>query len=190
MDNSTHIEPAVLIVFGGRPGTGKSTIAQTLSAQVGAVLLEIDQIEAPLKARLGPDIGPLGYNVSYQVATANLDLGHVVIADCVNPIAVTRNAWISTAMGCDATLVQVNVECNDPHEHRRRIEKRLIDRPMQGLPDWNSVQARQVDEWPDADVTLDTAALTPGESAATVVATLRQLVPGRFGGIPARRSLG
>jgi predicted kinase len=181
MDNSTLTEPPVLIVFGGRPGTGKSTIAQALSARVRGVLLEIDRIEAPLKARLGPDIGPLGYNVAYQAATSNLDIGHVVIADCVNPIAVTRNAWASVAMGCRAPLVQINVACSDSQEHRRRIEKRLSERPMQGLPDWNSVQARQIDEWPEADVTLDTYLLSPAESVSSIIGSLRRLVPARFG---------
>jgi len=181
MDSSTPTEPPVLIVFGGRPGSGKSTLAQGLSAQLGAVLLEIDRIEAPLKAKLGADIGPLGYNVAYQTATSNLDLGHVVVADCVNPIAVTRNAWASVAMGCRAALVQINVECSDTQEHRRRVEKRLTEQPMQGLPDWNIVQARQIDEWPDADITLDTFFLSPPEAIASVRASLRRLLPDRFG---------
>jgi predicted kinase len=184
------IDPAdlgVLIVFGGLPGTGKSTIAQALSTQLRAVHLVMDRIEAPLKAKLGRDIGPLGYNVAYQVATSNLDLGHVVIADCVNPIAMTRNAWMSVAMGCQATLVQVNVQCSDVQEHRRRVEKRLMEQPMQGLPDWTSVQARQMDEWPEADLTLDTGILSPGESVASILAALRRLIPSRFGADPLAR---
>ncbi|MDJ0995035.1 MAG: adenylyl-sulfate kinase [Dinoroseobacter sp.] len=190
MDNSTPTEPPVLIVFGGRPGSGKSTIALALTRQIGAVLLEIDRIEAPLQAKLGRDIGPLGYNVAYQAATSNLDLGHIVVADCVNPIAVTRNAWASVAMGCKAVLIQVNVACSDTQEHRRRVEKRLIERPMQGLPDWDSVQARSIDEWPDADITLDTATLAPGAAVAAIVSNLRHLVPSRFGlSTPAKKML-
>ncbi len=189
MDNSTPTEPPVLIVFGGRPGSGKSTIAQALSRRTSAVLLEIDRIEAPLQARLGREIGPLGYNVAYQVATSNLDYGHIVIADCVNPIAVTRNAWASVAMGCQATLVQVNVACSDLQEHRRRVEKRLLERPMQGLPDWDSVQARQIDEWPEADITLDTAKLDPQDAVDSIISGLRRLVPARFAAAPARKKV-
>lgn len=181
MDNSILTEPPVLIVFGGRPGTGKSTIARALSLRVGGVLLEIDRIEAPLKAKLRHDVGPLGYNIAYQVATSNLDQGHVVVADCVNPIAVTRNAWASVALGCNATLVQVNVECSDLQAHRRRVEKRLTERPMHGLPDWNSVQARKIDEWPDADVTLDTHHLSVTEAVSSTMHTLHRLAPSRFG---------
>jgi len=182
MENSIPIDPPVLIVFGGRPGVGKSSIAQALSAQLGAVLLEIDRIEGPLKAKVGPDVGPLGYNVAYQVAGANLDHGHVVVADCVNPIAVTRHAWTSVAHGAEARLVQVNVECSNPDEHRRRVEKRLRERPMHGLPDWSSVRARRVDEWPEADMTLDTYLLSPDQAVASALVSLRRLVPGRFDG--------
>lgn len=182
MDNSIPTEPPVLIVFGGRPGSGKSTIAQALSGNLGAVLLEIDRIEAPIQAKHGRDIGPLGYNVAYQVATSNLDLGHIVVADCVNPIAVTRNAWASVAMGCKATLVQVNVICSDVQVHCRRVEQRLMERPMQGLPDWDSVRARQIDEWPDADITLDTASQDPGAAVTAILNSLCHLAPSRFVG--------
>lgn len=189
IDDTDSADQGVLIVFGGLPGTGKSTIAQALSAQLRAVHLVMDRIEAPLKARMGRDIGPLGYNVAYQVATSNLDLGHVVIADCVNPISMTRNAWLSVAMGCQAAMVQVNVQCSDEHEHRRRVEKRLMAQPMQGLPDWTSVQARQMDEWPEADLTLDTHMLSPGESVASILAALRRLIPSRFGADPLARGV-
>lgn len=195
MDVRTRIEedpieePGVLIVFGGLPGAGKSTIAEALATQLGAVHLVMDRIEAPLKARLGPDLGPLGYNVAYQVATSNLDLGHVVIADCVNPIAMTRNAWMSVAMGSGASMVQVNIQCSDLKEHRRRVEKRLTERPMQGLPDWQSVQARQIDEWPEADLTLDTYMRTPDESVSAIMSALRRLVPSRFGADPFARGV-
>lgn len=189
MDINTPTDIPVLIVFGGRPGSGKSTIAAALSRPLGAVLLEIDRIEAPLQAKLGRDIGPLGYNVAYQTATSNLDLGHIVVADCVNPIAVTRNAWASTAMGCEAVLIQVNVVCSDIQEHRRRVEKRLIERPMQGLPDWDSVQARQIDEWPDADITLDTARLDPEDAVSEILGKLRHLVPERFGPLATSKTL-
>ncbi|MDD9716683.1 AAA family ATPase [Dinoroseobacter sp. PD6] len=194
MDKRTPIDdalpdPGVLIVFGGLPGAGKSTIAEALAAQIGAVHLVIDRIEAPLKARLGADIGPLGYNVAYQVATSNLDLGHVVIADCVNPIAMTRNAWMSVAMGCQAKMVQVNIQCSDLQEHRRRVEKRLTERPRQGLPDWQSVQARQIDEWPEADLTIDTYMRTPDESVSAIVSALRRLAPSRFGADPFARGV-
>ena len=39
----------MLTVFGGLPGTGKSTIARALAAKIGAVWLRIDGIEQALR---------------------------------------------------------------------------------------------------------------------------------------------
>ncbi|CAM3662087.1 hypothetical protein [Legionella longbeachae] len=38
-------------------------------------------------------IGPEGYLISYAIAKENLALGLTVIADSVNPIAITRQDW-------------------------------------------------------------------------------------------------
>lgn len=38
----------MLLIFGGLPGTGKSTIARLLAARLGAVWLRIDSIEQAL----------------------------------------------------------------------------------------------------------------------------------------------
>jgi predicted kinase len=40
VDNS-----AILIIFGGLPGTGETTLARALAEQLGAVFLRIDTIE-------------------------------------------------------------------------------------------------------------------------------------------------
>ncbi|WP_225152486.1 AAA family ATPase [Bradyrhizobium sp. NBAIM08] len=41
--------PSSLIVFGGLPGTGKTTIARELTARLAATYLRIDAIEQPLR---------------------------------------------------------------------------------------------------------------------------------------------
>ena len=85
----------MLLIFGGLSGTGKSTIARLLAARLGAVWLRIDSIEQALiraKTVTLHDIGPAGYLVAYAIAADNLRLGNVVIADSVNPIAITRHA--------------------------------------------------------------------------------------------------
>jgi Predicted kinase len=88
------VEP-VLIVFSGLPGTGKSTIARALARDLGCVWLRIDSIEQAVKASgvLRSTIDDGGYCAAQAVAADNLEVGRTVIADCVNPWMLTRDAW-------------------------------------------------------------------------------------------------
>lgn len=61
------------------------------------------------------------------MADEQLSLGLDVIVDCVNPLALTRDSWVSTAQGARAAIVEVEVVCSDPVEHRRRVETRVSD---------------------------------------------------------------
>jgi predicted kinase len=52
-----------LIVFGGLPGTGKTTIARELTRRLGATYLRIDAIEQTLRGA-GHAVGPMGYVIA------------------------------------------------------------------------------------------------------------------------------
>lgn len=54
--------------------------------------IRIDSIEQIImtKQSEGHDLEDLGYRVAYEVARDNLRLGGTVVADSVNPVAVTR----------------------------------------------------------------------------------------------------
>jgi len=162
----------ILVVFGGLPGVGKTTIAQIVARTLGAAYLRIDVIEVAMTRALDlpkdEDIGPAGYLVAYDLARSNLKLGHAVVADSVNAIEVTRAAWRNVAHAAGAGCLEVAVVCSDPDEHRRRVEARLGDPEALEPPTWQTVTDRLYEPWPEAGLTLDTATLTLQAAAARV----------------------
>jgi predicted kinase len=161
----------VLIIFAGLPGVGKTSIARELSRRRQAEFLRIDTIEqvvASSEALIGLDLGDLGYQVAYALATENLRLGRTVIADSVNPIGITRDAWRAAAEAAGAIAVEVEVICSDAGEHRRRVETRQSDIAGLKLPTWPEVEAREYHAWPRGRVVIDTA----GRSLEACVAEL------------------
>jgi predicted kinase len=99
--------PPVLVVVGGLPATGKSTIATALARRTSASYLRVDRIEQAIVAwsTLSQPVGPVGYAVAHAVAREQLELGLDVIVEWVNPTALTRNAWVGTAEAAAAELV-------------------------------------------------------------------------------------
>jgi predicted kinase len=112
----------MLIIFSGPPAAGKSTIARRLAPRLRAVWLCIDTLETPIMAAYGDDIADVGYRAAYGVAEDNLRLGHIVIADCVNDITITRDAWRAVAERAGTPAFDLEVLCSDQDEHRRRVE--------------------------------------------------------------------
>jgi predicted kinase len=164
----------MLIVFGGLPGTGKSTISRLLAERLRAVYLRIDTIEQALRAcgTLPAGVVTEGYAVAYRLAEDNLASGGTVVADSVNPLAVTRDGWISVAERVGVQVVEIEVVCSDATEHRRRVETRASDVPGLVLPTWDSVQQRAYDTWGRPRVVLDTAAGSPVEAVDGLLRTL------------------
>jgi predicted kinase len=158
----------MLIVFGGLPGTGKTTLARAIAAEHRAAYLRIDTIEQALRGSglLPGEVGPSGYLVAYALATENLRLGRVVVADAANALAVTRHAWRDVAAAASAVLFEIELVCSDPAEHRRRVETREIDVVGLAAPTWQQVLARPYESWDRPHLVLDTAGRTPEASLA------------------------
>ena len=149
----------MLIIFGGLPGTGKTEIARELSRQIQAVYLRIDSIEQALvdSRSLGGPIHDAGYCVAYAVAADNLRLGHTVVADSVNPLRVTRDAWLEIARIAGVQAIEIEVVCSNLEEHRRRVETRTPDPPTSRPLAWDEVVSREYHEWHRQRLVLDTA---------------------------------
>lgn len=169
----------VLIAFGGLPGTGKTTVARAVAASLSAAYLRIDTIEQALRASgmLAGDVGPAGYLVGYAQAEANLRLGLMVVADSVNPLAVTRDAWRGAAVAARATLLEVELTCSDKAEHRRRVEERDMDVPGLARPTWQSVLDRKYEPWDRPRLLLDTAHISVAAAADMVQQALARPLP-------------
>ena len=163
----------MLYIFGGLPGAGKTTLARRLAADLKAVYLRIDTIEHAITAYGLPITGPEGYTVAYRVAADNLLNGLDVVADSVNPLAITRQSWRSAATESGAPFREIEVICSDPAEHRRRVETRPADIDGLRLPMWDEVVNREYHPWDTAPIVVDTAGKTPEESVAELVAAIR-----------------
>ncbi len=169
-----------LIVLSGLPGVGKTTVARRLSAVIGAVHVRLDTIEAAMTAsglidRAGgwAAVPDAGYRVAYAVASDFLSAGHDVVADSVNPLAITRQAWAETARAARAILIEVEVICSDSELHRRRVEARSSDIDGLAVPTWQQVGERTYEPWNHPVLRVDTAAGTD-RATATIVATFRE----------------
>lgn len=161
----------MLIVIGGLPGVGKTTIARELARQIAAVHVRIDSIEQAIRDS-GMPLYDAGYRVAYAVAEDNLRVGRTVIADSVNPLAVTRDAWLSVANRAHASALEIEITCSDATEHRRRVETRASDIAGLSPPAWQEVVTRDYESWNRERLVIDTAL----QSVAQNVTVIREVL--------------
>lgn len=186
-----------LVVLGGLPATGKSTVASHLNKGGEFSYLRIDTIEQALRA--SGEMGDLGvrasgYMVGYAVAGDLLDGGNDVLAECVNPFKISREAWREVANSRDAGLLEVELFCSDQAEHHRRAESRGATVPGLKLPSWEAIRNREYEPWGDANLRFDTCVASPEEVAEQIRKSVDNLAGGPSesprGNTPRRQSGG
>jgi predicted kinase len=148
----------MLVVLGGLPGTGKTTIARRLSERLGAAHVRVDSITGAM-SRAGIDAaqptGLASYLVAEAVAEECLRAGTPVVIDAVSPVEAARRQWRELAARTDAKLRVVELVCPDESEHRRRLETRPDDLAGE-RPTWADVEGREYEPWDEPRLVVDT----------------------------------
>lgn len=162
--------PGGLVVLGGLPAAGKTTVARALARRTGAAHVRVDTIEQAIfdSGLTSHPVGVAGYAVAYAVAADQLCLGHCVVADTVNPVEETRAAWRAVAGARGLPVIEVEIGCSDAGVHRRRATRRPGDIANLIQPTWEDITAREYAGW-SPDLRLDTAHLSPSEGAAAII---------------------
>jgi len=163
----------MIIIFGGLPGTGKTTLARALAGELGACYVRVDTIEQALLAVApGRPVGEAGYRIAFLIAEDNLRVGRSVVADSVNPLSVTREAWRDVARRAGVASVEIEVVCSEAEEHRQRVETRTADIPGHRLPSWQDVVRREYEPWSGDRLVIDTSGRDEEQSVAELMSAL------------------
>ncbi len=137
--------------------------------------MRIDSIEQAIRdsGTLSQPVNDAGYRVAHAIAEDNLRLGRTVIEDSVNPIHLSRDAWISVAHRARVGAVEVELICSDPQQHRQRVETRTADIAGLRLPTWQEVDSREYEPWERQHIVIDTT----GRSVADCVKEVLEALP-------------
>jgi predicted kinase len=153
----------VLLLVGGLPGTGKSTLADELATHLHAPVFAKDRIEASLwrdgvKAEQGS--GTIAEHLLTTLAGEQLRHGQSAILDTVARSLESRMVWRETANEFGAEFRVIECVCTDPAIHRSRIEGRV-----RGIPGWYELTWSDVEQsrsryeaWPEDHLVVDALA--------------------------------
>ena len=156
----------VLVVVGGLPGTGKSTLADGLAAHLGVPVFNKDWIEASLRrdgVAPGRDSWLVAENLLTTLAGQQLRRRQSAILDTVARNPASRATWRRLADEAAASWRLLECVCSDPDLHRRRVVGR--DR---GIPGWYELTWADVEDvrarsepWSEEHLVVDAARPAP-----------------------------
>ena len=128
-----------LVVVTGWPGTGKSTMAERVAADLGATVASFDWVMSGLRAL--PEVWAqvelpverqrrVGWNLLLRVAEQQLARGGSCVLDLVarEPVRV-EGQELAERYGARCAVIEC--ACADPDLHRSRVEGR-----RRGIPGW------------------------------------------------------
>jgi predicted kinase len=144
----------LLVVLAGRPGTGKTTLARRLAADLRAAHLRGDAIATAILRSSLTDIpdeaGEAAYGVLREVALGCLACGTSVVIDAVNATPQRRAIWPAVADSAAVRLVVLETLLSDSDEHRRRVEARRSEFAGHIPHGWALVMSQPYEPWDEA----------------------------------------
>jgi len=151
---------SALVIVGGLPGTGKSTIAEHAARMIHGTLIAKDVVEATLwRSGIGREAnsGWAGYELLSSLADAHLRVGGSAVLDSVAAYDRLRDGWREIGRRHGATVQEVECICSDENTHRARIEGRRRDIPGWYELTWDEVEdARsRYEPWAHEHLVLD-----------------------------------
>jgi predicted kinase len=129
-------EKKIIVAMKGHPGTGKSTLAQSLASTLRIPLVDKDDVRdgtSPLQRALLLASNPttastllndLSYDVLFRVASTQLRLGLSVVLDSPLSRRAHLDRLVQTASSAGACVFVVECKPNNEAEWRRRLERR------------------------------------------------------------------
>lgn len=154
-----------LIVFSGLPGTGKTTLAESIGRQLGIPVFAKDWLEAVLlQNSLQPTsdektLGYVGYELLTVLAERQLMLGQSVILDSVAGTWKIRETWKNVAKQFRSDWRVVECICSDEILHQQRLQGRKRNIPGWHELKWSDVEAVKgyYHPWDEDHLVLDMA---------------------------------
>ena len=170
------VGPAVLVVFAGLPGTGKSHLAAAIAAQRAVVIIRTDTVRKALVPQ--PTYSPVEsgrvYRTCHAVLRILLTKGYPTLFDATNLTVAGRRALrcIARATGAPCFLVWVDAA---PAVVRERLLRRERGAPAYDSDaDWSVYRAMQatVERPQRTDLVVASTPGTLGEAVATIMGFL------------------
>lgn len=177
MPNATG---ATLIVFGGVPGSGKSTVSERVGAALGVPVFALDWLLGaltPFGMRHRGDLMAVGAELLTTLAYRELRAGHSAILDTTSEDPAARARWASLAAAAGATFLPVVCACTDEALHRDRVQRRV-----RGIPGWHDAG-----DWANASARLAAFPPWPGALLVDTARPLDECVAAVLGRIGAGR---